>query len=104
MKDNKLNIGQCVLVYKGTPTYENGAVCVILDRDPNDNSYAVATLEEVGLCEGSNKKLLQRFAKWVDRSNLDVISFERKQNLLDKLKGLFTFRKDVGTKTKGKNN
>jgi hypothetical protein len=67
------------MVYKETPTFEGGELVKVLDRDPNDGSLAVATLEDVYRRDGDIIKLLQNSAKWVKPEHIQKLTFERER-------------------------
>lgn len=74
---NNFNVEDVVLVYKDTPTFEDGAVCQIIDRDPNDDSYAVADLRDIGKANKDIGVILNRYAKWVKPENMVKLEFEK---------------------------
>ena len=76
----KHNVDDFVLIYSDTPTFKDGALGKIIDRDTHDKSYLVAPLEDVLKCEGDTVKLLE-YGKWVEDSNFKVITFDRPNKL-----------------------
>jgi hypothetical protein len=74
---NEFKVEDVVIVYKDTPTFKDGAVAQIIDKDPNDGSYAVADLRDVGKADRDIQKLLTRYVKWVDPTNMSKIEFKK---------------------------
>lgn len=66
-----------VKVFKNTPTFIDGQICVVLDRDPEDDSLSVAPLEVTALEEYDTIRLLKNHAKWVKKEDVEKISFNR---------------------------
>lgn len=87
----KYNTGDFVLVYKDTPTFKEGCLAQVIDRDPNDNSYAVADLRAVGLERGDIPSILNNHVKWVKEEHLTSINF-------NKPKGFFAWIKNLRAK------
>lgn len=85
---NDFNVEDVVLVYKDTPTFKDGTIAQVIDRDPHDNSYAVADLRDVGRADRDISIILERYVKWVDPKNMKLLTFDRpkqsnfKKNLL----------------------
>jgi hypothetical protein len=74
-------VDDLVLIYEGTPTYEDGTLGKVIDRDISGDwdpepSYFVATLEEVYSAEGDIGKLMGQ-AKWVSQENITKVVFEK---------------------------
>ncbi len=88
MKKNKFNVEDVVLVYKNTPTFKDGAICQVIDRDPNDDSYSVADLRDIGKADRDIGIILNRYAKWVKPENMKKLYFEPKKNYTRYLIGL----------------
>lgn len=63
-----------VLVYTDTPTFEDGTVAQIIDRDPNDDSYSIVELKDIAKAKGNVIKLYD-MAKWVKPENMTKLSF-----------------------------
>ena len=74
---SKFNIEDVVLLYKGTPTFEDGAVCQIIDRDPNDESYIVADLRDIGKADRDVNVILRRHTKWVKSEHMQKLEFDK---------------------------
>jgi hypothetical protein len=86
----KYKSGDVLAVYLNTPTYEAGGIVQVIDRDPIDQSYLVAHLQEVGLCDFNVPVIRERYAKWVKEENLQVINLNKpKPTRLTKLKELY---------------
>ena len=66
-----------IKVYEGTPTFEEGLLGKIIDRDPNDGSYAVASLEAIVKEDGDVYVLLRNHVKWVKEDDMRPITFDR---------------------------
>ena len=66
-----------VLVYEGTPTFEDGMVGQIIDRDPNDDYYAVADLRDIGKADRDIGVILERHVKWIHPENMVKLEFDR---------------------------
>lgn len=77
---NDFNVEDVVLVYKETPTFEEGAICQVIDRDPNDNSYAVADLRDIGKADRDISIILNRYAKWVNPENMVKLEFDKPED------------------------
>ena len=77
----KFQVEDVVLVYKKTPTFEEGAVCQIIDKDPNDNSYAVADLRDIGKADRDIDTILRRYVKWVNPENMSRLTFDKPENI-----------------------
>lgn len=75
---SKLNPEDVVLVYKGTPTFEDGMVGQIIDKDPNDGSYLVADLRDIGKADRDIGVILERYGKWVKPEHMEKLDFEGK--------------------------
>jgi hypothetical protein len=75
MKD--FEVEDVVIIYENTPTFEGGTIAQIIDKDPNDNSYAVADLRDIGKADRDINVILQRYVKWVDSQNMDKIDFKK---------------------------
>jgi hypothetical protein len=73
----KFKQGDVCIVYTDTPTYTDGGVVQVIDRDPNDGSYVVAHLQEVGKCDMDVIRILQYHAKWVKEDDLQLIDLTR---------------------------
>jgi hypothetical protein len=85
----KFNVEDVVLVYKDTPTFKDGTVGQIIDRDPHDNSYAVADLRDIGKADRDIGTILNRHAKWVKPENMTKLNFEKpKKNWFFRILGL----------------
>ena len=74
-------VDDLVLIYEGTPTYEDGTLAKVIDRDISgewdpDPSYFVVTLEEVYSSGGDILELMGQ-AKWVSSENLTGVDFEK---------------------------
>jgi hypothetical protein len=80
----KYKQGDVCIVYKDTPTYSDGGVVQVIDRDPNDGSYSVAHLQEVGKCDMDIIRILQHHAKWVKEEDLQLIDFTRPMKVKEK--------------------
>lgn len=74
---NDFNVEDVVLVYKDTPTFEDGAICQVIDRDPNDNSYAIADLRDIGKADRDISVILNRYVKWVSPENMIKLEFDK---------------------------
>lgn len=77
---NDFNVEDVVLVYKDTPTFKDGAICQVIDRDPNDNSYAVADLRDIGKADRDIAVILKNHVKWVDPSNMVKLEFDKPED------------------------
>ncbi len=77
-----------VLVYKGTPTFEDGMVGQVIDKDPNDGSYLVADLRDIGKADRDIGIILERYGKWVKPEHMRKLEFE-KESFWSRLKGVF---------------
>ena len=73
----KYESGTLIKVYVGSPTFIDGELGKIIDRDPNDGSYAVAPLEAILKEEGNIDSLLRNHVKWVKESDIEPITFTR---------------------------
>lgn len=73
----KFNVEDVVVIYKDTPTFNEGTVAQIIDRDPNDNSYAVADLRDVGKADRDIGIILNRYVKWVKPENMQKLNFNK---------------------------
>lgn len=72
-KDPLMN--QYIRIYKKTPTFIDGDVAKIIDKDPKDNSYLAIPAESL-----RNVKIdvhLYDHAKWVSPDNFELINFDR---------------------------
>jgi hypothetical protein len=72
----KFNVEDVVLIYKDTPTFLDGAVAQIIDRDPNDGSYAVADLRDIGKADRDINIILNRYSKWVSPEHMVKLTFD----------------------------
>lgn len=85
-KKNKFSVEDVVLVYKDTPTFKDGTVGQIIDRDPHDDSYAVADLRDIGKADRDISTILNRHVKWVKPENMVALTFDRpKASLLTRI-------------------
>jgi hypothetical protein len=64
-----------VVVYKGTPTYEDGALGKVVDLDRQDKSYLIGSLETILRTNGDLERVMES-AKWVKETNLERITFK----------------------------
>ena len=71
-----------VKIYKDTPTFIDGQICVILDKDPNDGSLSVAPLEVTAMEEYDTMRLLQNHSKWVETDRIEKITFDKPKKSL----------------------
>lgn len=81
-----LDIDTIIIIYENTPTFENGAIAKIVDRDPHDESYAVAELSDIYKENGDITKILERHVKWVKVHDFYPVYFERKKTWTQRLK------------------
>ena len=79
-------VGTPIVIYKETPTFVDGGVGIIIERDPFTISYGVVLLEAYYAYEGDVQKLMKRELKWVDQGNLYPINFDKKITLLERIK------------------
>ena len=83
---NKFEIEDVVLIYKGAPTFVDGMVGQIIDRDPHDDSYAVADLRDIGKANRDIGVILNNYTKWVSPDYMVKLSFDPpKLSLLTRL-------------------
>lgn len=73
----EFNVEDVVLIYKNTPTFTDGTIAQVIDRDPNDNSYAVADLRDIGKADKDIGIILNRYAKWVKPDDMVKLSFDK---------------------------
>lgn len=73
----KYKIEDVVLVYKDTPTFEEGTIAQVIDHDPNDDSYAIADLRDVGRADQDIMKILNLYVKWVKPENMKLLTFNK---------------------------
>lgn len=73
----KYKQGDLIIIYKGSPTFGDGILGQVIDRDPMDKSYAVASLESVFKEKGDVPKLLEYHVKWVAEDNINLINFDK---------------------------
>ena len=73
----KFEVEDVVLVYKDTPTFKDGTIAQVIDRDPEDNSYAVADLRDIGKANKDLGIILTHYVKWVKPENMYKLSFDR---------------------------
>ena len=85
----KYEANTLVQVYKGSPTFIDGEIGKIIDRDPLGGGYAVASLEAVVKEKGDIPKLLTNHVKWVEESNLEPITFEKPKKTYGTIIGSF---------------
>ncbi len=88
---NKFKTEDVVLVYKNTPTFEEGTVAQIIDKDVNEDEYLVADLRDVGKADRDIGALLQYHAKWVKAENMRVVKFSKPAKYEYTLMLLFCF-------------
>lgn len=69
-----------VLVYKDTPTFEDGMIGQIIDKDPNDGSYLVADLRDIGKADRDIGVILERYGKWVKPEHMCKLEFEKQSS------------------------
>lgn len=74
---DEYKVADIVLIYRGTPTFEEGNVGQIIDRDPDNNDYLVAPLRDIGKVDGDINKILQRYGKWVKPENMTKLEFDK---------------------------
>jgi len=74
---SKFKTEDVVLVYEDTPTFEGGAICQVIDRDPNDNSYAIADLRDIGKADMDIAIILKRHVKWVKPEHMQLLQFKQ---------------------------
>jgi hypothetical protein len=74
---SNFNVEDIVIVYTGTPTFIDGSVGQIIDRDPNDNSYLVADLRHVGKANMDIGVIMKHYGKWVKPENMKKISLDK---------------------------
>ena len=79
----KFNVEDVVLIYKDTPTFKDGTVGQIIDRDPNDDSYAVADLRDIGKADRDISIILNRYVKWVKPEHMVKLSFDKPEPQTD---------------------
>jgi len=89
-KKLKYEVSTPIVIYKETPTFIDGGVGVIIERDPFTTSYGVVLLEAYYQYEGDLQKLMRREMKWVSQDNLYPIDFEKKITLLERIKNGIT--------------
>ena len=85
----KYKVEDLLVVYKDTPTFKDGAIVKVIERDPNDGSYSVASLESIFETKGDKIKLTCYHCKWVKEQDVYPITFNRRKGLISYLKGLF---------------
>lgn len=78
-----------VQVFKGSPTFIDGEIGKIIDRDPLGGGYAFASLEDIY----ENGDDILSHVKWVEEENLAPITFDKprksyKQAIVGLLTGL----------------
>jgi len=98
----KYNIDDTLVVYDDAPTFIGGAIVKVIERDPNDGSYSVASLEDVYDVQGDTTKLIERSSKWVKEHDVYPISYKRPTGLVYKIKSSLKrlFSKDFKFKVK----
>ena len=82
----EFEIEDVVLIYENTPTFEEGAICQVIDRDPNDNSYAVADMRDIGKADRDIDVILRRHVKWVSPTDMIRLTFNRPESLWQRIK------------------
>lgn len=71
-----------LVVYKGTPTFQFGALVQVIDYDPHDNSFLVAPLQDVYKYDGDIIKLMENSSKWIKQENAELVSFNRPSKVI----------------------
>lgn len=75
---SNFNIEDVVLVYKDTPTFKDGTIAQIIDRDGNEpNEYLVADLRDIGKANRDINVILNRYGKWVKSENMHKLYFDK---------------------------
>lgn len=77
MNNTNFDLDDIVLVYEDTPTFEKGAICQIIDRDPNDGSFAVADIRDMAVAQYNLTKILNRYSKWVKPEHMIKLEFKK---------------------------
>jgi hypothetical protein len=75
----KYKAGDIVIVHKKTPTFHEGAVCRVIDRDPlkaSGGGYAVCPLEDYGKYKHDMGRVYDN-VKWVAEENMTKIVYEK---------------------------
>ena len=88
-KKLEYTINTPVVIYTDTPTFIDGGIGIIIERDPFTLSYGVVLLEDYYVCNGDIMVLLKRHLKWIDPENLEPISLDKKISIIQRIKDGF---------------
>lgn len=106
--DYKCEIGDIVKVYEGTFLADSGVVGIVVERNTQDNEYAVASLESYGLMKEQARRgkiapeeifivLMSEHSIWASSNDIEKVEFSRPRlNYLSKLLHVFSFVAGLG--------
>lgn len=90
-KKLKYEVNTPIIIYKETPTFIDGGIGLIIERDPFTTSYGVVLLGAYYAYDADLEKLMRREMKWVAQDNLIPITFDKpKPSLLERIKNELT--------------
>lgn len=77
----KYKVDDTLVVYNDAPTFVDGAIVKVIERDTIDGSYSVARLEDIYDAGGDITKLMERSCKWVKEEDVYPVIYKRPTGL-----------------------
>ena len=77
----KYKVEDTLIVYNDAPTYIDGDLVKVIERDTIDGSYYVASLADIYDVQGDVSKLMERSCKWVKEEDTALVSYKRPTSL-----------------------